>query len=145
MDFLYKSLETLHGVLGVLWIIMIVWFLSAVRAYGSIPDDAHAIRLRVSGIGIRALGGLAIVMGIILAATIKSLGSSFNFDSMAGIFLSVGIIFAVISYVYINEGKVMRMVKGMTKELYPSLLKWTYFELLFAFLTIVFMVIGAQI
>jgi hypothetical protein len=145
MDSTFKALAGIHGVFGVLWIIMIFWFYTAVSAYLSSPTEETAGRLMVSGNVSRMIGGLAIIMGIVVAALTGYLHSSFSFDSTGGILLSIGIVFAIISYVIFGEGFAMRLAKNITPEKGRDLKKYVSLELVFAVLTLIFMALGALI
>ncbi len=144
-DLAFKGLEAFHGILGVLWIIMLIWFVLSISKYRSNHTDTAGKGVRKSGIAQRILGGLAMIMGLILVATMKTLGSSFNFDSNAGIFLSIGIVFAIIAYVIFGEGMAMRLARNLNADKSKSLITFASLELLFAILTIIFMVIGTSI
>ena len=56
MDTTFRALAEVHGVIGVLWIIMIFWFYTAVSAYLSSPSEERAGRLMVSGNVSRMMG-----------------------------------------------------------------------------------------
>ena len=55
---------------------MIFWFYTAVSAYLSSPSEERAGRLMVSGNVSRMMGGLAILLGIIVAALTGYLGEN---------------------------------------------------------------------
>ncbi len=143
MDTTFRALAEVHGVIGVLWIIMIFWFYTAVSAYLSSPSDESAGRLMVSGNASRMLGGLAIILGIVVAALTGYLHASFSFDSTGGILLSIGILFAIVSYVIFGEGFAMRLAKHIKPDRGKDLRKYVILELTFAVLTLIFMALGA--
>ncbi len=145
MDVAFKELAGIHGVIGVLWIIMIFWFYTAVSAYSSSPGKERADRLFVSGTVSRIMGGLAIFLGIVVLALSGYLHSSFSFFSIAGAILSVGIVLAIISYVVFGEGFAMRLAKNVTPEKVGDLKKYVTLELLFAVLALIFMAVGTSI
>lgn len=144
-DAAFEGLEAFHEILGILWIIMLIWLVISVNKYRSNRNDAGMKSIRKPAIAQRILGGLAIIMGIVLVATIKPLGSSFTFNSNAGIFLSIGIVFAIIAYVILGEGMAMRLVRHLNADKSKSLAAFVSLELIFAILTIIFMYIGASI
>ena len=143
MDTTFRALAEVHGVIGVLWIIMIFWFYTAVSAYLSSPSDESAGRLMVSGNASRMLGGLAIILGIVVAALTGYLHASFSFDSTGGILLSIGILFAIVSYVIFGEGFAMRLAKHIKPDRGKDLRKYVILELTFAVSTLIFMALGA--
>ena len=143
MDTTFRALAEVHGVIGVLWIIMIFWFYTAVSAYLSSPSDESAGRLMVSGNASRMLGGLAIILGIVVAALTGYLHASFSFDSTGGILLTIGILFAIVSYVIFGEGFAMRLAKHIKPDRGKDLRKYVILELTFAVLTLIFMALGA--
>lgn len=145
VDAAFKGLEGVHEVLGILWIIMLIWFVLSVRKYKSNPADSELKGVRRSGMAQRILGGLAIIMGIVLVGTMKPLHSTFTFNSTAGVFLIIGIVFAIIAYFILGEGMAMRLVRRLDANKSKSLMMFASLELLFSVLTIIFMLIGAMI
>ncbi len=145
MNLEFKEIAAVHGVFGVLWVIMLFWFFTAVSAYVSSPSEERGIRLHVSGTVARVVGGIAIILGVTLSALAGELNASFKFDSTGGIILSIGIVIAFIAYAIVGEGIVMRLVRKISPDKSNDLKKFTTMEFGLAILALILMVVGSTI
>lgn len=112
MNLLDTLFLSIHGIFGVLWVVLeFVLMISVLRSGG---NSASGRGIRIGMMGSRGSGGLAIILGIILFALLSSESKLPPFSSTNGILLLIGVALAIIVYVVLNEGFLFRKLASKT-------------------------------
>lgn len=114
MNGLFTAILTVHGALGLLWVLSSAFLCYAILSSGENIRGQRSVKIGTTMV--RAFGGLAIIVGIIVSALLASSSELPALYSVAGIMLVTGIVLAFLTYVLINEGILFRMIRSA--ELY---------------------------
>ena len=97
-----------------------LWFLSLVILTLSISKSIKAVssskELENEIMFSRSTGGIAIIIGIILAVTLEESRNTDLFTGSSGIVLLVAVALAIIAYVFIGEGFLFRKISGVIRK-----------------------------
>lgn len=138
-------LGAIHGLFGLLWIVMLLWLTVNLSAYKLSYREELRFGIGMSSMLARGMGGLTIIMGLILLGAGSYFGVHIALATLAGILLLLGIIFAILAYVVIGEGFLMRILKGLNSENSSSALRFSIYETLLAVITLVLMFLGTYL
>ncbi|MDS0256870.1 hypothetical protein ApAK_04150 [Thermoplasmatales archaeon AK] len=110
MSILITAILTLHGALGILWVISSAFLTYAILSSGGKLNGKKSVRIGI--IMVRAFGGLAIIFGVIVSALLSYYSELPKFYSVTGLVLVAGIALAFLTYVPVNEGMLFRMIRN---------------------------------
>ena len=114
MNSLEMILLDIHLLFGLLWFLSLVILTLSISK--SIKTASPVKDLENEVIFSRSTGGLAIIIGIVLAVTLEESGNSDLFTGSAGIALMAAIALAIIAYVFIGEGFLFRKISGVIRK-----------------------------
>ncbi|MHB8396574.1 MAG: hypothetical protein ACYDAZ_05210 [Thermoplasmataceae archaeon] len=139
MSVLIDILGGIHGLIGILWAFSLIW-LTLMLTGESRESKGFSDRLQKTGLFGRITGGLAIILGIILTGVSSYYGQLSPIGSLSFYLISSGIILAIVAYVIIGEGFVMRKLKSYATE--KSLVALVELETMLSLAVIILMAVG---
>lgn len=140
-----EIIGAVHGLFGLLWIVMLLWLTVNLSAYKLTYREELNQGIRMSSVLARVTGGLAIIIGLILFAASSFFAIHIAVASISGIILLAGIVLAIIAYAVIGEGFLMRNLKRLDSENSSSTLRFSIYETLLAMITLVLMFVGTYL
>ncbi len=134
-----------HGLLGVAWIISLALLSLNLAAFKKNYSDDHRKGALKLATVVRATGGITIIIGLVILLLPSIFGISLSFNSLSGAILAAGILSALVAYVVIGEGFLMRNLKGMNSENSRKLLNAAVAELALAVVALLLMVVATSL
>ena len=134
-----------HGLLGVLWIISIALLSLNLAAFKKNYSDDHRKGALKLATVVRATGGITIIIGLVVLLLPSTFGITLSFYSLSGAILAAGILSALVAYVVIGEGFLMRNLKNINSENSRKMLNAAGAELALAVVALLLMVVATSI